>query len=182
MSFTPFVRWRNFNLKNLKALLSIFPDLNGNVSRNEVLEDLEANLKGYKRTAYQFAMQFGLECKAENFTENTYLHYFDDEKLEQYSKFWFANYVAPNPHVTNKDGDSQINVYKEIANQLLASPNKQINLKEVYKNLFGSDKSYDMIENLYSDYADFLNYDKSTKLLSIDDENLPGLKIGRAHV
>ena len=84
MSFTPFVRWRNFNLKNLKALLSIFPDLNGNVSRNEVLEDLEANLKGYKRTAYQFAMQFGLECKAENFTENTYLHYFDDEKLEQY--------------------------------------------------------------------------------------------------
>lgn len=175
MSFTPFVRWRNFNLKNLKALLSIFPDLNGNVSRNEVLEDLEANLKGYKRTAYQFAMQFGLECKAENFTENTYLHYFDDEKLEQYIKFWFANYVAPNPYVTNKDGDSQINVYKEIANQLLASPNKQINLKEVYKNLFGSDKSYDMIENLYSDYADFLNYDKSTKLLSIDDENLPGL-------
>ena len=42
MSFTPFVRWRNFSLKNLKDVLRIYPDLNGNVSRNEILEDLEA--------------------------------------------------------------------------------------------------------------------------------------------
>ena len=130
MSFTPFVRWRNFSLKNLKDVLRIYPDLNGNVSRNEILEDLEAKLKGYKKTAYQFAMQFGLECKGERFTENSYLHYFDDEKLEQYIKFWFINYVAPNPYVANKEGDQQINVYKEIADQLLASQNKQINLKK----------------------------------------------------
>ena len=175
MSFTPFVRWRNFSLKNLKDVLRIYPDLNGNVSRNEILEDLEAKLKGYKKTAYQFAMQFGLECKGESFTENSYLHYFDDEKLEQYIKFWFINYVAPNPYVANKEGDQQINVYKEIADQLLASQNKQINLKLVYQSLFGSDNSYDMIENLYIYYADFLNYDKSTNLLSIDEADVPKL-------
>lgn len=176
MSFTPFVRWRNFNLKNLKDVLSIYPDLNGNVSKDEVLNDLEANLKGYKRTAYQFAMQFGLECKGESFIENSYLHYFDDEKLEQYIKFWFINYVAPNPCVKNKDSEQQINVYKEIADKLLASQNKEINLKIVYEALFGSDMSYDMIENLYRDYADFLNYDKDTQILSIDDEDIPELE------
>ena len=60
MSFTPFARYRNFTLANLKALLEVYPDMAGNIPWDEAKNYAEEKLKGYKRTAYQQACQFGL--------------------------------------------------------------------------------------------------------------------------
>lgn len=53
MSFTPFARYRNFTLANLKALLEVYPDMARSIPWEEAKDFAEANLKGYKRTAYQ---------------------------------------------------------------------------------------------------------------------------------
>lgn len=55
MSFTPFARYRNFTLANLKALLEVYPDMARSIPWEEAKDFAEANLKGYKRTAYQQA-------------------------------------------------------------------------------------------------------------------------------
>lgn len=57
MSFTPFARYRNFTLANLKALLEVYPDMARSIPWEEAKDFAEANLKGYKRTAYQQACQ-----------------------------------------------------------------------------------------------------------------------------
>lgn len=59
MSFTPFARYRNFTLANLKALLEVYPDMARSIPWEEAKDFAEANLKGYKRAAYQQAL-FGI--------------------------------------------------------------------------------------------------------------------------
>ena len=66
MSFTPFARYRNFTLANLKALLEVYPDMARSIPWEEAKDFAEANLKGYKRTAYQQACQLGLEDRTKD--------------------------------------------------------------------------------------------------------------------
>ena len=58
MSFTPFARYRNFTLANLKALLEVYPDMARSIPWEEAKDFAEANLKGYKRTAYQHCLLY----------------------------------------------------------------------------------------------------------------------------
>ena len=51
MSFTPFARYRNFTLANLKSLLEVYPDMAGSISWDFAKDLAEERLKGYKRTA-----------------------------------------------------------------------------------------------------------------------------------
>ena len=41
MSFSPFARFRNFNLKNLKALLDVYPDAAKTMEWNEAANEIE---------------------------------------------------------------------------------------------------------------------------------------------
>ena len=66
MSFTPFARYRNFTLANLKSLLEVYPDMAGSISWDFAKDLAEERLKGYKRTAYQQACQLGLEDRSIN--------------------------------------------------------------------------------------------------------------------
>lgn len=45
MSFTPFARYRNFTLANLKALLEVYPDMARSIPWEEAKDFAEANLK-----------------------------------------------------------------------------------------------------------------------------------------
>ena len=75
MSFTPFARYRNFTLANLKALLEVYPDMARSIPWEEAKDFAEANLKGYKRTAYQQACQLGLEDRTkDSFRIHNYLY------------------------------------------------------------------------------------------------------------
>ena len=51
MSFTPFARYRNFTLANLKSLLEVYPDMAGSISWGFAKDLAEERLKGYKRNA-----------------------------------------------------------------------------------------------------------------------------------
>lgn len=45
MSFTPFARYRNFTLANLKALLEVYPDMARSIPWEEAKDFAEANFK-----------------------------------------------------------------------------------------------------------------------------------------
>ena len=48
MSFSPFARFRNFTVDNLKALLEVYPDQAEKMSWNEAGDLVESVAKGYK--------------------------------------------------------------------------------------------------------------------------------------
>ena len=100
MSFSPFARFRNFTLDNLKALLDVYPDAARTMEWSEASNEIEQVSRGYKRTSYQQACQFGLEDRGDNrFRIQNYLFTFDDENLKRYLEFWIKTYYAPNPYV-----------------------------------------------------------------------------------
>jgi len=136
MSFTPVVRYRNFTLNNLKAILEIYPDLISKVDKSEAYDFIESKLKGYKRTAYQYACQLGLEDRSVSyFKTHDYLYSFDDENLIKYLEFWLKTYFAPNPYV--KSDDKPIIIYEEIAKQILSDPNYEISYEEFFSKYIG---------------------------------------------
>ena len=53
MSYTPVVRWRNFQVEHVKTILELFPDMLTKMSRKEVVDEIETKLPGYTATAYQ---------------------------------------------------------------------------------------------------------------------------------
>lgn len=61
MAFSPFARFRNFTVENLKALLEVYPDQAGKLTWSEAGNEVEAISNGYKKTSYQQACQFGIE-------------------------------------------------------------------------------------------------------------------------
>ena len=98
MSFSPFARYRNFTVENLKALLEVYPDMQAQFAWNEAGDIIEKKLSGYKKTAYQQACQLGLEDRASDyFRVQSYLFAFSDENIVKYLKFWMKTYYAPNP-------------------------------------------------------------------------------------
>lgn len=145
MSYTPFARWRNFTIENLKLMLKLYPDLLENRKRSDIADDIEAEFTGYKRTAYQFGCQMGLESRSELFKSNNYLYLFDDDGLKKYLGFWFKMYVCPNPYVNSTD--APICPFVEIANRVLSSPDHQISYNDFCVEAFGDGKSLDIFRN-----------------------------------
>lgn len=158
MSFTPFARYRNFTLANLKALLEVYPDMARSIPWEEVKNFAEANLKGYKRTAYQQACQLGLEDRTkDSFRIHNYLYTFDDENLTKYLVFWFKTYFAPNPHV--KSSDEAFLLYCRLCEDILQSESHSVNFEDfVEKNIGG--KSDDILLNAIKAYAAPVKYRK----------------------
>ena len=161
MAFTPFARFRNFTLNNLKALLEIYPDVSRKLKWSSVANDIEEISKGYKKTSYQQACQFGIENRGnDDFEIHNYLFALDDKGLEQYLVFWFKTYYAPNPYVNSSD--KAFLLYCEFAKELLISPTLSLDFYDFFEEKIGG-KSDDILLNAFKNYAAPLKYKNATK-------------------
>ena len=158
MSFTPFARYRNFTLDNLKDLLKVYPDMATKLSWRDAGDIIEVNSPGYKKTAYQQACQFGIEDRnSDYFHVQSYLYTFDDDSLMQYLTFWLKTYYAPNPYVDSDD--TPIIIYCELVKEVLNSPGYDIEYDDFFKRRIGG-KSNDILLNAIKAYAAPLRYRK----------------------
>ena len=176
MSFTPFARYRNFTLANLKSLLEVYPDMAGSISWDFAKDLAEERLKGYKRTAYQQACQLGLEDRSTNsFKVHNYLYTFDDNNLTRYLVFWFKTYYAPNPYV--KSDDEAFLLYCRLCEDILQSENHSVSFEEfVEKNIGG--KSDDILLNAIKAFAAPVKYKKvgNDDILYVSDEDVTAVE------
>ena len=145
MSYTPFARWRNFTLDNLKSMLELYPDMLTKASRSSVTNSIEESFPGYKKTAYQFGCQLGIESRADYFTQQNYLYLLNDAGLEKYLSFWFKMYVCPNPYVDSSD--APVCPFAVIAKKVLESTSLRISYSEFCNETFGEGKSLDIFKN-----------------------------------
>lgn len=151
MGYTPLARWRNFTLDNLKTILEVYPDMTKVLPRSAAIDMVEEKLSGYKRTAYQFACQLGLECRGANFKVQNYLYTFDDENLKRYLNFWFKMYVTPNPYVNSNE--EPISIYIKLAEEILSSEDHRISFADFCSKYFGEGKSSDILRNAIHAYG-----------------------------
>lgn len=158
MAFSPFARFRNFTVENLKALLEVYPDQAEKMTWGEAGEEIENISKGYKKTSYQQACQFGLEDRGTgNFRVQTYLYTFDDDYLNKYVEFWIKTYFAPNPYV-NSDDEPML-IYCELAKEILASSDYRVDYYDFFNRKIGG-KSDDILMNALKAYCKPLKYEK----------------------
>lgn len=172
MSFTPFARYRNFTLENLKSLLEVYPDMMNNISWDDAITYAQVKNSKYKRTAYQQACQFGLEDRsADTFRIHNYLYTFDDENLNKYIEFWNKLYYAPNPHIDSED--EPFIIFVKICDEILKSENNTINFDDFMTKYIGG-SSKDILLNALKCYAFPLKHRKENEinLLYIDDDEV----------
>lgn len=158
MAFSPFARFRNFTVDNLKALLEVYPDQAEKMSWSEAGDIIEGVSKGYKKTSYQQACQFGLEDRGNgNFRVQTYLYTFDDENLKKYIEFWIKTYFAPNPYV-NSDDEPML-IFCELVKEILCKQDLRIDYYDFFNRRIGG-KSDDILMNVLKSYCSPLKYEK----------------------
>ena len=170
MGYTPLVRWRNFTLANLKEMLTLFPDLSSKTSRDFVVEEIDNNFGGYKKTAYQFCCQLGLEERGKYFRTQNYLYAFNDSELEKYLNFWFKMYVCPNPFVASDE--PPISPFYELSNLILKSSTLKYSLSQFCLDFFGDGKSYDIFKNAVKNYCSPIKLDKDDDTLFIHENEI----------
>lgn len=159
MAFSPFARFRNFTLDNLKSLLQVYPDMQAKLTWSEAGNIIEAGSKGYKKTAYQQACQFGLEDRGtDRFRIQSYLFTFDDENLNKFLQFWMKTYYAPNPYVSSEDDEPFI-IYCELAKEILATPTLQLDYHDFFMRRIGG-KSEDILMNAIKAFCLPIKYKK----------------------
>ncbi|WP_288537772.1 AAA family ATPase [uncultured Holdemanella sp.] len=159
MAFSPFARFRNFTLENLKSLLELYPEAFKLMNWDEVGNIIEAEHKGYKKTAYQQACQFGLEDKSEkSFKIQNYLYSFDDSNLMKYIQFWACTYYAPNPYVNSQD--ESIILFCKMGDEILKRPNLEVDFDYFLDKYIGG-KSQDILLNVLKEYCAPLKYKKN---------------------
>lgn len=165
MTFSPFARFRNFTLTNLKSLLELYPDSFDSLTWDEVGNIIETRSKGYKKTAYQQACQFGLEDRSDpnNFRIQNYLYTFEDDNLLKYLEFWAYTYFAPNPYVNSHE--EPILIFCEAGHRILESPNLEMSYDDFFCEKMGGG-SQDILLNVLRNYCKPLKYKK------IDGENI----------
>lgn len=171
MAFSPFARFRNFTVDNLKALLEVYPDQAQKLTWNEAGDIVEEASKGYKKTSYQQACQFGLEDRGNgSFRVQSYLYTFEDENLRKYMEFWIKTYFAPNPYV-NSD-DTPMLIFCEFVKEILAKPDMKIDYYDFFERRIGG-KSDDILMNALKSYCSPLRYEKENDkhYFYIDQQN-----------
>lgn len=178
MAFSPFARFRNFTLDNLKALLEVYPDMSRSFNWSEAGDLIEANSKGYKRTSYQQACQFGLEDRgSEYFKLQSYLFTFEDENLLKYLEFWMKTYYAPNPYVNSND--EPFIIYTELGKELLQAPDLTVDYMDFFSRRIGG-KSEDILLNAIKAFCGPIKYRKDVNnnkhYFYIDTNNINALK------
>lgn len=172
MAFSPFARFRNFTVDNLKALLDVYPDMAKKFTWSEAGDLIETVSSGYKKTSYQQACQFGIEDRGNgNFKVHSYLYSFSDEYLEKYLEFWIKTYYAPNPYV-NSDDEPML-IYCELVKELLVRENHKMDFYEFFNNRIGG-KSDDILMNALKIYGNPLRYEKldGTHFFYIEDKDV----------
>ncbi len=172
MSFSPFARFRNFTLDNLKALLDVYPDQARSMEWSEAANEIEIISPGYKRTAYQQACQFGLEDRGESsFRVQNYLYTFDDNNLKRYLEFWLKIYFAPNPYV--KADDDSILIYCEMVKEILNSQNNEVKYADFFNSRIGG-RSEDILLNAVKSFAEPIKVKKinGEDILFIENDNI----------
>lgn len=172
MAFSPFARFRNFTLDNLKALLDVYPDQARSMEWSEAANEIEIISTGYKRTAYQQACQFGLEDRGESsFRVQNYLYTFDDNNLNLYLEFWLKIYFAPNPYV--KADDESILIYCEMVKEILSSQNNEVKYADFFNSRIGG-KSEDILLNAVKSFAEPIKVKKinGEDILFIENNNI----------
>ena len=172
MSYTPFARWRNFTLENLKSMLALYPDMLERTSRDDVADSIEEDFPGYKRTAYQFGCQLGIESRAAFFSKQNYLYFLSDEGLKNYLGFWFKMYVCPNPYV--QSADTPICPFQVIAKKVLEAPDRTLSYTQFCDEAFGAGKSIDIFKNALATWGKPLNV--VGDVISIDSDKVDELK------
>lgn len=168
MSYSPLCRWRNFTVENLKSVIALYPDMHEIGLRTSVVDDITKSLGAYKSTAYQFACQLGLETRANNFTQNNYLHFLSDTGLRLYMDFWFKMYVAPNPYV--KSDAPPICPFLEMAKAVLSSSTKHISYAAFCQEYFGDTANLDIFTNALLAWGAPLVLTGDTLSISTEDE------------
>lgn len=176
MAFSPFARFRNFTVDNLKALLDVYPDMATKFTWSEAGELIENISSGYKKTSYQQACQFGIEDRGNgNFRVQSYLYSFNDDYYEKYLEFWIKTYYAPNPYV-NSD-DKPMLIYCELVKEVLAEGNHRIDYYDFFNRRIGG-KSDDILMNALKTYGSPLRYEKveGKHFFHIEDKDLEYIK------
>ena len=173
--FTPFARYRNFSLINLKDILAIYPDMVKQVSVAEAVNDIETRFKGYKKTAYQHACQLGLEDRSNPkiFNFQSYLNAFEDEYLEKYLEFWFKLYYAPNPYVASEE--KPFNIFCEFAKECLCSEGMKADFDIFFDTRIGG-KSKDILFNAMENFGWPLERIEGFSIFVVKPENVDILK------
>lgn len=136
MSFSPFARFRNFTLVNMKLFFDVYPDMASKLEWNDAIKVVDSKMPGYKKTAYQQACQLGLEDRSGNlFKVQSYLYAFDDDNLNNYLEFWIKTYYAPNPYVNSTD--TPMLIFCELAEEILLSPTLETDYDNFFKTRIG---------------------------------------------
>lgn len=136
MKMTPLVRYKNISFDNFKNFLNIYPYIDTDIKWEESYDEFDFSAikndkDGYKRTAYQFACQVGIENKGnECFEVNQYLFMLNDEDLKKYLNFWISTYYAPNPYVKSESKPKII--FCDIANKILESDDLEIDYYQYF--------------------------------------------------
>lgn len=172
MAFSPFARYRNFTLDNMKALLEVYPDMVTKLSWGEAGDIIEESASGYKKTAYQQGCQFGLEDRGSDyFRVQSYLYAFDDDSLMKYLQFWFKTYYAPNPYVYSDD--SPILIYCELAKEILNSASLEVEYEDFFRRRIGG-KSEDILMNAIKSFGAPLRFRKlnNQNCFYVDSQNV----------
>lgn len=176
MAFSPFARFRNFTVDNLKALLDVYPDMATKFTWSEAGNLIENVSSGYKKTSYQQACQFGIEDRGNgNFRVHSYLYSFNDDYYEKYLEFWIKTYYAPNPYV-NSDDEPML-IYCELVKDVLAEGNHRIDYYDFFNRRIGG-KSDDILMNALKTYGSPLRYEKveGNHFFYIEDKDLEYIK------
>lgn len=133
---TPLVRYKNISFENFKKFLKMYPYIVDDTTWEQSFADFDFtqignSYDGYKRTAYQFACQVGIENRGNDFFEvNKYLFYLDDEYIQNYLNFWILTYYAPNPYVASADNPKII--WIDICEKILESSDLRIDYYQYF--------------------------------------------------
>ena len=158
MSFTPFARYKNFTVENLKSLIEVYPDMQRQLTWNEAGDIIEEKNPKYKKTASQQTRQLGFDDRSsDKYRVQTYLFTFSDVNLANYLRFWIKTYYAPNPYV--KSSDKAFIIYCELGKEILADKELEIDYHDFFVRKIGG-KSEDILMNVIRDFCSPINYKK----------------------
>ena len=189
MAMTPLVRYKNMSFENFKKFLKMYPYIADDTTWNNALANFDfqqigSHCDGYKKTAYQFACQIGIENKGNNYFEiNNYLFKLDDDYLKKYLQFWMLTYYAPNPYV--KSSDKSKIIWVELCEKLLESSNLEIdyyqyfhdNINEAIDVTSGANAaSSDILKNALIEHGIFLKIKSDNRTIYVEKEDEQSLK------
>ena len=157
---SPMARVKNFSLQTLKEFLTLYKEEYYNQNLQEIYPIIKAERKGYGKSHYQLAEQFGIvfHDKDNNiFRFHKYLKQKNEDELKLFLNFWFSVYYAPNYRMPRYE--KPMIFYYEILKILLKRKNIPISYKELTE-LLAITGNEDIFFNSLKESSLFLNVSK----------------------